>query len=160
MSRFAGLSGVRTNMGGLYFLKGDYEIALDEVKLIKSRKGADTFIVSGTVLKSTNPDRAPGCKPSQVITIKDDILETCMANIKAFAAAALDIADPDSYQEEMKPGETQAAANDRFWEQSLDFLVSDEQPLRGTKIRLNVTEITTRAGKPFSKHVWTSMPAA
>ena len=155
MGRFQGLSGIKTNQGGLYFLDGDYLVELDEVKMIVSRKKQDTWIVSGKVLESTNPQRAPGCKPSQVIVLKEEILETCMGNIKAFAAAVLGIVDPDAYVPDLKPGETPETAKDRFWDETLEALVSEAQPAKGLKIKLNVTTIKTKAGKDFGKHQWT-----
>lgn len=148
MGRFVGLGGIRTNQGGLYFLKGDYEVTIDEVKFITNRKKKDCFIISARVDKSTNPDRAPGCKPSQVITIREDIRETCMSNVKQFASAILGIDDPDAYEPE------NGVDVDQFWDDTLEQLVSDEQPAKGIKIKLNVTEILTKEGKPFSKHFW------
>lgn len=157
MGRFSGLAGIKTNQGGLYFLEGDYEVELDEVKMITSRKSKDCFIISGKVLTSTNAQRAPGCKPSQVITIREDILATVMGNIKQFAGAALEIENPDDYVADVDPaipGDDPQRATDRFWEQTLEYLVSDEQPLKGMRIRLNVTQIQTKDKNAFSKHVW------
>ena len=152
MGRFSSLANVRTNQGGLYFLAGDYDVELDEVKLIDTRKGQEAFIISGKVLTSTNPDRAPGCKPSQVMVLKTEILETVMSNIKQFAGAALGIEDPDDYEPE------EGKTLEEFWDETLEAIVSDEQPLKGVKIHLNVSMIKTREGKDFSKHVWTHIP--
>ena len=157
MGRFSMLAGIKTNQGGLYFEEGDYEVEIDEVKLIRTREGHDSFVISAKVEKSTNPQRAPGCKPSQVIALKEKILETAMGNVKQFAGAVLGILDPDSYLAEcdpLIPGDTPEAATQRFWEESLELMVSDEQPCRGVRIHLNCTDIKTRTGGDFTKHVW------
>jgi delta 1-pyrroline-5-carboxylate dehydrogenase len=157
MGRFAGLGGIKTNQGGLYFLPGDYEVMLEEIKFFLNRKKQDTFVVAAKVLKSTCSERAPGCKPSQVIILKEDILETVMGNIKQFAGAVLGIGDPDSFVADIDPSipeDTPEAATDRFWEETLESLVSDEQPAKGVVIKLNVTTIKTRENKDFNKHVW------
>lgn len=148
MGRFSGLGGVKTNQGGLYFLEGDYVVELDEVKMIINRKKQDTFIVSGKVLESTNPARAPGCKPSQVMVFKEDIIETIWSNVKQFAGAVMGLDDPDGYAPE------DGTSVEDFWDQSLEFLVAEEQPMKGHKMRLNCSQITTQAGNPFTKHVW------
>ena len=148
MGRFKGLAGVKTNQGGLYFLEGDYLVELDEVKMIETRKKQDCWVVSAKVLESTNPQRAPGCKPSQVIVLREDILETCMGNIKAFAAAVLGIENPDAYVPE------DGKSVDEFWDSTLESMVADDQPLKGVKIKLNVTQIKTKSDKDFSKHSW------
>jgi hypothetical protein len=145
-------------------MEGDYLVELDEVKLMINRKRQKTFIISGKVLESTNPMRAPGCKPSQVMIIKDDIAETVYGNIKQFAGAILGLEDPDSYVPEearhlvgrtdQASQEALAGAIDRFWDESLEYMINDAQPLRGTRIRLNCVQIETREKKPFTKHVW------
>lgn len=148
MGRFSGVGGVTTNQGGLYFLEGDYLVEIDEVKMIQNRKKQDTFIIAAKVLESTNDQRKPGCKPSQVMVLRSDIIETILANIKQFAGAALEIDDPDNYEPE------DGTSADEFWDSTLEYLVSDEQPLKGQKMRLNCSNIKTQAGKDFTKHVW------
>jgi len=153
MGRFQGLGGIKTNQGGVYFLPGDYTVDIEEVKFFTSRKEKDTFVIQARVLESTNPERAPGCKPSQVIILRPDILATCMGNIKQFAAAILELEDPDAYNAPFTVG-TQEDANDQFWNETLEVLVSDDQPAKGIRIKLNITNIKTKEGKDFSKHVW------
>jgi hypothetical protein len=151
MGRFAGLGEIRTNAGGLFFEPGDYTVEIDAVKYIKNRKDQECFIVEAKVLESTNAARVPGCKPSQVIMIRPDIRETCMGNVKQFAAAIMDILDPDNYVPE------DGKDINAFWDETLEALVSAEQPARGIKVKLNVTQIEKRdqtKGKYFSKHIW------
>lgn len=154
MGRFSGLGGVKVNQGGVYFLPGDYVVEMVEKKFFKNRKGLDTFVNAAKIITSTNPERAPGTVCSQVITIRPDIFETCMANIKQSCAAALGIEDADGYNADIQPGEDQDAANDRFWDEVIETMVSPENPTKGIKLRLNCVNIKTQAGKDFTKHVW------
>ena len=149
MGRFSGLGGVKTNQGGLYFLEGDYVVSIEEVKMIVNRNKQDTFIVSATVLESSCPSRAPGCRPSQVIVLKDGAnLATLWGNIKQFSGALLGITDPDSYVPE------DGTSVEDFWDQAMEFAVSEDQPMQGHKMRLTCSMILTKANKPFTKHVW------
>jgi len=167
MGRFGNLAGVRTNGSGIYFEQGDYDVRIDKIKFNDdTRTGEDAFIIETTVVRSDNPTRAPGCKPSQVITLKKQYLETCLGDVKQFVGAMLEIEDPDSYNEpidvvdqitaQQMGCDLQTAANNRFWEQAIDMLCSEENPGRGTLIHVNCT---IRPGKKdptksFTKHVW------
>jgi hypothetical protein len=158
MGRFAGLGGIRTNTGGVFFVDGDFLVDLTEVKFIKNRKNIDCFIVAGAIVSSTSPDRIPGTVCSQVIALSPDYYETAMGNIKQFASAVLGIESPDTYVADVDPtivGDTPAEATDRFWDEALEALIADEQPAKGLRLRLNcVTIITKTNKKPFLKHFW------
>ena len=148
MGRFSGLGAIKSNTGGFYFQPGEYTVQILGVKMAKSRKGTDCFIIETEVLESTNPERPKGCQPSQVIALKSDILQTALSNVKQFAGAALGIDDPDSYV----PDGGQDP--DDFWEEALEFLVSDEQPAKGAMLGLSCVNIQTKAGNDFTKHFW------
>jgi hypothetical protein len=183
MGRFVGLSGIKTNQGGVYFLEGDYVVDVDEVKFFTNRKGLDCFVAGAKIVESTNVDRAPGTVASQVITIKPEILDTVMGNIKQFAGAVLGIVDPDGYVATLDPSgfqpgvfmdaqgsttdaagkpyttgtpvqDTAEAATDRFWDEALEAMVCKEQPVKGTRLKLNVVSVPTKSGGTFSKHRW------
>lgn len=165
MGRFAGLANVRTNNSGIFYLAGNYLARLGTIKYLDdTRSGNDAFVVETTVVESDTAARAPGCRPSWVVTIKKAYLETCLGDIKAFAAAVLEIDNPDTY---LAPIDTvdqitatqlgctpQDAANNRFWEESIEALCSAEQPAKGMLIRLNCTARQTQSGNEFTKHVW------
>ncbi len=157
MGRFRGLAGIRTNQGGLYFLPGDYTVDINEVKFMESRKRKEVFIIGGTVVESTNAERAPGCKPSQVITIREDIFATVMGNIKNFAGATLGIDDPDAFvapSAQGLEGEALTEAMDKFWDDFIELLVADDNYAKGMRLRLNCVNIQTKEKKDFTKHVW------
>lgn len=153
MGRWSDIAKVKTNQGGLYFLPGDYVVDIKETKLITNRRGIDCFIVSAKVVTSTCPEREVGCEPSQVIQLRRDILETAMANIKQFVASCVGLDNPDEYLPEQEPGESEDEAKARWWEETMDEVV-EGNPFQGIRIRLNVTQIKTREGNDFSKHVW------
>jgi len=157
MGRFAGLGSIRTNQGGVYFLPGNYVVDLVEVKSILSRKKKDCFIIGAKIVESDTAERKPGTVCSQVVTINPEYLETCLANIKQFAGAVLGIEDPDEYLAEVNPsipGDTPEEATDRFWDDALESLVSDEQPAAGLRMCLNCVNIKTKNGGDFTKHYW------
>lgn len=145
MGRFAGLADVTVNGGGIYFEPGNY---LAEIKKIvfKDTRAGETFIVESEICESDNPARPAGTKASWVVVINPKYRETCLADIKAFAAALLGIEDPNSYNDTITSDDQitatqaglapQAVANERFWQQSLEALVSAENPGAGIKIRV------------------------
>jgi hypothetical protein len=145
---FERLGEVDANIGGLYFLEGDYTVEIADVKKIKNRNKQDVFIVAATVLESTNPKIIPGCKPSQVIVMKQEYLETCLANVKAFLAAMLEIDDPKNFVPENNENKNV------FWLRMLKQMSAEDQPARGTKIHLNCVQIKTKTGKDYTRHQW------
>ena len=158
MGRFSGLSGIKTNVGSLYFLPGDYEVEITEVTFIKNRKKVDCYIIAATVLASNVPERAPGCEPSQVIAYKDgDQLEMALGNTKQFVATAMEIVDPDAYRgvaDPAIPGDTVETATDRFWEEAIEMTLDDSKPCKGMRFHLNCVNAPTKAGNDFTRHVW------
>lgn len=126
------------NEGGVYWLaEGNYLVEVDTVKIHEGRKNNDFFIVSGKNLESDHDERPIGTKCSWVSDIKKDATP---GNIKLFLCGALgvDLAD----------------LNDEEWEKLADRAIETDNPLCGFTVRLNATSITTRAGNPFTKHVW------
>jgi hypothetical protein len=162
MGRFAGLAGIRTNAGGIFYEPGNYLVRLGKIDFKSTRKG-DTFIVETEIVESDCATRGPGSKPSYVVVVKREYFETCMGDIKAFAGAVLGIDDVDGYQESITADDRAntplgqdplVTATNRFWESVLEELVGPTQPCKGMLIRLNCTMRTTEKGKLFTKHVW------
>lgn len=149
MGRFSNLAHIKTNQGGLYFLPGNYVVDLEAVKFMRSRKGVEMFIIETCVVESDVAERGPGSRPSQVIAIKEEILATCMGNIKHFAATVLGIeGDPDAYVPD------DGTSVEDFWDEALEYIISAYNPLKGMRLRLNCTNIKTREGRDFTKHLW------
>lgn len=135
MSKFAGIRTAGTSQGGNYFKPGIYSVSVKEVKMITSRQKDDLFIVECEVLKSTHEDIIEGMTTSWVVNMKHD---ASLGNIKLFMAAAL--------------GESE----DKIDEDTCDFAVSPENPLKNTLMELECVATTTRAGGNFTKHNWAS----
>jgi hypothetical protein len=158
MGRFPGLADVRANRGSMWFLDGDYLVRIEKTFLKHGRDGKDSFIVSAEVVESTNSARPPGCKPSQVAKIDPRWPQIALSDFKNHVAAVLEIKNPDDYHvplEEMRAGETQEAADNRFWDEAFELVLSDEQPTAGMLIRLHCyTRITTKSEKPITVHQW------
>jgi hypothetical protein len=150
MGRFSGLGSIRANQGGIFFKQGNYVVEIKKVENRTTRKG-DTFIIETEILESDNPERPAGCKPSQVIVFKPDIIETQMGDVKQFIGAVLGIEDADSYVPE------DGQDLDSFWEEALEGAIGDDQPCAGVKLRLNCTNRATKAGGNFTKHVWSPL---
>lgn len=164
MGRFAGLANVKTNTSGIHFEEGNYLVRLGKIDYKDTRKGP-TFIVEAEVQESDNSTRGPGCKPSWVVIRNQEFPEYQLGDMKAFAGALMGIEDPDAYMEPpttadmantIQGQDPQNTANNRFWEETLEQLVSPEQPAKGVLIRLNVVrrESTRTPGKFHKRHTW------
>ena len=146
--RFAGLSKVRTNQGGLYYEPGNYRIKIDLIKFQMNRKRKEQIIVETTCRKSDNATRPAGCQPSYVITLDPEYFDTAMGDVKRLLATLLGISDPDSYV----PDDGQDV--DAFWDGAVEDMISDAQPFKDTELDLTVVHRTTKSGGTFSVHTW------
>jgi hypothetical protein len=167
MGRFAGLGGVQVNAKSIFFLDGLYRVKILEVLYKRTMKG-DTFIINTEVLESSRPERPPGCRVSQV--------ECCpkfpviaLQNFKQFVAAVLGIEDSNAYFAEPKfvqvrhpadPSqlvtvlESAEQANDRFWSDAFELLVSDEQPAAGLIMDLIARDRHREGKTTITDHIW------
>lgn len=133
MGRFNGISSAKFNEGGIYFLKGNYLIRVDKVKVGTTRMGIEFFVVECTILESDNPERKPKSSVSWLCMSDKDLY---LANINHFCSIACDI------------------PSEEVDEAGVELVVSEENPLAGTILRVQATDIKTRAGKDFTKVVW------
>jgi hypothetical protein len=131
------LFGRKVAEGGVYWLPGKYLVEIDVVKVHEGRKKRDFFIVSGKNLESDHEERKVGSKCSWVADLDNDATP---GNIKSFLSGVLNVGLSDLEAEE--------------WEKLYDRAIEDDNPLCGFTARLHVTNIKTRAGNDFSKHVW------
>lgn len=173
MGRFAGLGGVQVNAKSIYFLDGLYKVKILEV-LFKKTNSGDTFIINTEVLESSRSERPPGCRVSQVeVNAKFPVIP--LQNFKQFVAAVLGIEDPNAYFAEPKfvqvrhpadPSqivtvlESAEQANDRFWGDAFELVVSEKQPAAGLVMDLTARDRTTGKGKIITDHIWTPVKNA
>lgn len=146
--RFAGLSKVRTNQGGLYYEPGTYLVEVNLIKFQLNRKRKEQIIVETTCLGSNNALRPAGCQPSWVVTLDPEYFDTAMGDVKRFIATLLGIPDADSYVPD------DGTDVDEFWEDAVEDAVSDSQPHKGVKLNLTVVQRATKKGGTFSVHTW------
>lgn len=138
MGLFGDIEKAKVSLGGNYLAPGgSYLLYVDAVKTIKSRKNKDFFIVEFTVLKSNHPDCKPGSRRSWSANLTDH--DAAMGNVKNFLMAAY-VADEDQV------GPTEA-----------DAAVSSENPLQGALVTCEVTNVKTKSGGDFSKHLFGSV---
>lgn len=109
---------------------GQYVFEVEALKIVATRTKGKMFIAEFKVVESTGAlANAPGTKCSNVIKMS---LESALGNIKGIAAAVLD--EPEKM----------------ITSKTVDGLVSEANPAKGTKVRADASTITTRAGNPFT----------
>jgi len=140
MSLFNGIRDAKVGQGGVYFLPGLYEVEIQKVHTLVSRKREDLFIVEAKILESNNPDRAPGSSASWLVNFKQD---AALGNIKGFIAACNGIDPADEVR-----------VNDEVDEDVCEYVVSEENPLAGTRVKLEAVMKKTKSGGDFTLHIW------
>lgn len=124
------------------------ELRIDKCEHITTRKGDPAFIVEFTVLTSNDDVNAPvASKRSWYQSLKE---ETGHDAVILFLYAALGL------DKSRNPADIAAVAPKQS--ALLNAAVSPRNTLGGKKVALETAEITTKAGKPFTKHIFT--PAA
>lgn len=120
---------------GNYFEEGIYRVRLLRCFLKDSSASPGTvhFIAECEVLESTNDK----IKVGQVRSWSPSFAkQPTMGNVRQFIAVATD-SDLDEVDED-----------------AADAVVSKDNPLAGIELKLRCTQITTKSGNPFTKHIW------
>lgn len=138
MSLFDGIEDA--SGGNMYFLEGKYTVEIVKCFTMRSRKGADLFIVECKILESTVSARPPGVKCSWTANFAH---EPTLYNVKCFAAAANGI-DPDNKKE----------VAEEITADVLEACTADDNPLAGMTVDLQCVPVVTKAGGDFTKHIW------
>lgn len=120
----------RVSEGGTYPLPGAYLTEVMKCKTGKTRAGVDFFVVELYIHESNNDARRVGTLMDYYIGMDK---EPSLGNVKAFVMAAANC------PEEEVNGD------------AIRLIVSDANPLKGTKLRLSATNIKTKAGRDFTK---------
>jgi len=130
MGSFKGIESAKVQQGGVYLLQGTYDLLIGSAKVGKSRKGEEFFAVDFEIEQSTHPDRPAG---SQVSWMTMRRFDGYLPAVKGFLLAAMDAQEGD------------------VTEEVCDTAVGVDQPLAGQRVKAQVIDIVTRAGKPFTK---------
>lgn len=117
---------------GLYPL-----LFVDVLKMIRSRKGDDVFIAELDILESNVASRPKGTRMGWAVNFRHD---AAPGNVKSFLAAAFNVDVEDIDKEGVKEA------------------LSDSNPAHGRLVRLEATDIKTKAGNPFTRCNWSPVP--
>ena len=122
-----------------YLLRGQYLLRIVQCKSFESRQRKLFYLVELDVVQSDNHDRPEGMRVSWMTNLG---LDMGPINVKRFLGAAMgmDPSDPKVNQE----------INSDVARMSVD----DTQPLHGTLIYAQCSDITTKAGTPFLDVRW------
>ena len=140
MGLFDNIGDAQVGQGGIYFLPGNYVVEVLRCFTMRSRKREDLFFVECQIHWSDNPERKAGTKASWVVNFKQD---AALGNIKGFVAATQGIDPADNN-----------AVNEAIDVEVCEYAVDGDNPLAGTKLSLQCTNIVTRAGNDFTLHRW------
>jgi len=153
MGRFDGIETTKVTKTGSYFKPGMYKVRIKAVKWVKASVGTKEFcIIETDVLESSNPEVPAGSERSHVIDMSTVM---GMPTIKSFVACVSGV-DPssESINDEVVDYWAKATGSYSPFAKICDLICSDANPLEGEEMELECVEITTREGKPFTKHNW------
>lgn len=135
MGLFSKIDKASSSKGGVYLFPGVYALECKANKVSQTRDGRAFFVAEFTILESSNPERQVGTSCSFMVML-DKNLETGLGNIKGYISGLYDI--PEAEVDEA----------------GVELLVSAENPGQGCKVRCECTNIKTKAGKDFTKHMF------
>jgi hypothetical protein len=130
MGLFAGIKDAKVSQGGVYLKPGVFTTRIEACKSGKTRANVVFFVVELDILESNNSELPPGTRCSWMVTLDK---EPALGNIKAFLAVAT-----DSKEEEID-------------EAGVELVVSADNPLKDTIVRVSAVNIKTKAGTDFTK---------
>lgn len=133
---FDGIEEARISEGGVWFKPGAFHAKVNACKALKDRKGVGVFVVETELTASSRDDLPAGTLVSWVVKLDK---EPALGNIKGFAAAAL------------------GTTVNKITAEHIENLVSDDNPLAGTMLKVSAQDIITKSGHPFTKVSWLPM---
>jgi len=117
-----------------YPIPGAYPVLLvDFVKMIRTRKDEDFFVAEFEILQSKVAERPAGTRMSWMCNLKHD---SSPRNIKEFICALM------------------AVDKDAVTPEAVKYACGPDNPCHGRLVRLEASEITTKAGNPFTVCDW------
>ena len=138
---------------GNYMKEGNYTVEITNVFVKPRFKGGNVFVAEFRILESDNPEQKAGGTGSWVPKIENP---NTFGDIKSlmFACAGIDaktVKNDDVKQHEQATLLAKAACGSEAAKKALDV---EDGFLVGTKVRLECTGITTKAGTPFTRYGW------
>ena len=150
MGRFTKVSKAEPTGSGRYFLEGNHDVEIEEIKAFESQNGEGlVVVVEAKCLGSTNKAMEIGGTYAMVLKLEKH--KSAPANLAAFMVELVPLmADGEVYPEDAAEREVILEA------------VTDEktQPARGTHMRVEAWNVKTKAGADFTKLRWCEPKAA
>lgn len=137
----ADFANVDAASGGGVYLKapGIYTLRVAKVKVDEARAGFPYFLAEFDIVESSHADLPQGTRVSWMATMKNATFkDTFRANVKGFVLAVIQGGQPGFRSEQIN-------------DQVIAAVTSEQQPLTGMLVRAQASDITTRAGTPFTK---------
>lgn len=152
---FAGIGEVEVTTRGIYLLPGSYDLEVENILTITTRKKTNAFIAEFRVLKSSNPEVAEGALVSWYQALE---LDAALPNIKKLfiALTGTNMADP-------KAKETFNGELEELLELMTSFVPGKDEngdervhPAKelGWKVHVDCVMTETKAGGEFTVHNW------
>lgn len=144
---FAGISKAQATQGGRFFHAGSFVTLIKGIKLRDTRKSGSALIIENKIIAvrdsggEPNPLR-PNVEVGHVITDGGARKDMFLPNVKQVMT---------QLAQAMDPGFQPDACTEDAWMQLLDAATSERQLLSGQFVGVNCTQITTKAGKPFTR---------
>ena len=141
MGLFDEIGNAAIGQGGNYLKGGhNYLLEINQCLTKQGRKGDLFFIAEFTIHESDDTSNPPGFTASWTANFKHD---AALGNVLWFLGAAngIDVKDEAALKAQI----TTAVA---------EFAVSPANPLKGRMVEVETHEIKTKAGTPFTKHLW------
>lgn len=134
MGIFDGIDDARVSGDGNWVRPGHYFARINGVKLTKKFTGEHFLAVEMQIVQALDDDEGTGHRVGEDVThLMKASSPSFLGNVKQFVSATLGCS----------PDEVGKAEADR--------VTSDEQPLAGIVVEFVGREITTKAGRPFTK---------
>lgn len=130
MGMFSGISEAKYSEGGNYIKPGVFRLKVSKCIGKKLRTNKQAFIVEFNVIESDNAEHRVGSEVTWMVTMDK---EPALGNIRQFIAAVMEV-DIEEVNEEVA-----------------ELVVGEDNPLASKIVRASAVNITTKAGKPFTK---------
>jgi len=136
-----------SSKGGSYFKEGTFKVRVNRcLAKTSSKDGSDMAIIEAEVLESTNDEVPVGSNRSQIISFK---FPSAHGNLQGFAQSAVRAMHLQGILE----GEPPADGN---VEGEVIQAIMEQGIATGVVLNLECVTTTTRAGNPFTKHLWSA----
>ena len=142
-----GFNGSDAGGGGVYFkAPGLYTCEIIKVKVDRAQAGFPYFLMEFKCVESSHPDIPAGMIVSWMATLKNETFKaTFWSNVKGAVLAAVQHSNPQITATEI----TDAV---------IAQVCSEAQPLTGSLVRAQASDIRTKVGNPFTKVVFSAVP--